>query len=114
MKVASQQPLLLFESDTRIRPANSPRADRKNGRRDECTLLHKPGNHPITRPRHDLPAACRRRAGVRVALSEGGGDSLRTKYRSISAKCVSNPELLRNAPLPDLRRGKLKGGQEGV
>ena len=36
------------------------------------------------------------------------------KMPPISAKCVSNPELLRNAPLPDLRRGKLKGGQEGV
>ena len=36
------------------------------------------------------------------------------KIPPISAKCVSNPELLRNAPLPDSRRGKLKGGQEGV
>jgi len=38
--------------------------------------------------------------------------ALRTKYSSISAKYGSNPEFLRNSPLPGFRQGKLKGGQD--
>jgi len=38
---------------------------------------------------------------------------LSAKCTSINAKCGSNPHL-RNAPLPGVRRGKLKGGQERV